>query len=281
MNRNGCPTTVGICSFTNNQFQIKIAGLATCNCIVQASTNLSKANWITLFTNAGPFTFTDTSTPYNKARFYRILYTPTSVVVGSITNNLRFPGQYYDAESGLNYNVMRDYDPTLGRYMQNDPIGFRGSIDLYSYVMNTPVNVLDPSGLDTYHINNNPWLGFIPGQDSTPTANPISHTFIAITQNGQVVLTYSWLNTDNGDGTQGAWAVNRPQDICAAKVAISNNKGAWRIGGEALDAAVEEAFAEMGSEEGGYRPVFNNCKEQAQNLINEANRILQSEGRSP
>lgn len=43
-----------------------------------------------------------------------------------ITMNLRFPGQYYDAETGHHYNTFRDYNPTLGRYQQRDPIGLLG-----------------------------------------------------------------------------------------------------------------------------------------------------------
>jgi RHS repeat-associated protein len=133
--------------FSNNQFQIQIGGLSTYNCIVQASTNLS--NWMAVSTNAGPFTFADASTPNNETRFYRILYTPTSVVVGGITNNLRFAGQYYDAESVLHYNIMRDYDPTLGKYIQSDPIGLHAGINPYVYATNNPVMFNDLLGLDS------------------------------------------------------------------------------------------------------------------------------------
>lgn len=53
------------------------------------------------------------------------LYLPfgdVDVNFGSTTNNLRFPGQYFLLESGLNYNWQRNYDPTIGRYTQPDPL---------------------------------------------------------------------------------------------------------------------------------------------------------------
>lgn len=61
--------------------------------------------------------------------------------------NLRFPGQYYDAESGLHQNWHRTYDPSLGRYISSDPIGLRGGLNTYGYALNDPVNSVDPFGL--------------------------------------------------------------------------------------------------------------------------------------
>lgn len=71
----------------------------------------------------------------------------TVVVQTTVTNNLRFPGQYYDGETDTHYNYFRDYEPGMGRYVQQDPIGFKGGINFYGYVLGGPLGEIDPLGL--------------------------------------------------------------------------------------------------------------------------------------
>ncbi len=72
-------------------------------------------------------------------------------------------------ENGLIYYRARHYDPTIGRFLQRDPIGFEGGLNMYAYVSNNPVNKIDPSGnVDIIYsagsltptIENSPLMGF-------------------------------------------------------------------------------------------------------------------------
>ncbi len=64
-----------------------------------------------------------------------------------ITMNLRYPGQYFDAETGTHYNYFRDYNPRVGRYSQSDPIGLSGGINHYGYAGGNGLRYRDPKGL--------------------------------------------------------------------------------------------------------------------------------------
>lgn len=58
----------------------------------------------------------------------------------------KLPGQYYDAETNLHYNMMRYYDASMGRYITSDPIGLVGGLNTYGYAEQNPIVKIDPTG---------------------------------------------------------------------------------------------------------------------------------------
>ena len=70
-----------------------------------------------------------------------------STNVAAVTFNLRYPGQYFDVESGLHYNLNRSYSATLGRYTQSYPFDLQGGWNRFGYVGGNPLSHIDPTGL--------------------------------------------------------------------------------------------------------------------------------------
>jgi RHS repeat-associated protein len=70
-----------------------------------------------------------------------------TTAVPAVTFNLRYPGQYFDAESGLHYNYHRSYSATTGRYTQSDPIGLDGGWNRFVYTDADSINFFDEDGL--------------------------------------------------------------------------------------------------------------------------------------
>ncbi|MYN08012.1 DUF6765 family protein [Pseudoduganella aquatica] len=84
------------------------------------------------------------TTPFGHAR---VVHAAAGAAGKAFEMNLRLPGQVYDAETGLNQNYYRDYDPQLGRYTTPDPMGIEGGMNPYLYVGGNPLSNVDPLGL--------------------------------------------------------------------------------------------------------------------------------------
>ncbi|MEO6292948.1 MAG: RHS repeat-associated core domain-containing protein, partial [Burkholderiaceae bacterium] len=92
----------------------------------------------------------------------------------SLKLNLRYPGQYFDEESNLNYNYNRSYMFGQGRYSQSDPIGLGGGWNTYTYAVANPFAYIDPTGLD---------IVVITGGRREAT-NPFGHSALGVTGAG-------------------------------------------------------------------------------------------------
>lgn len=178
-----------------------------------------------------------------------------------VSFNLRFPGQYYDGESGLHYNYYRTYDPSLGRYVTSDPIGLVGGLNTYLYANANSQRFVDPFGLDTYVINRD--LSAF-GDSARSLDNVVTHTFLVSTNpDGSVAHTYSWGNDANVQG----WNLDQPLDIKTAQEAL--DKGyAGRVAPSFLDSYYQKAFDLLNKEENEHSNFIlaNNCKDEAGKL---------------
>jgi len=117
----------------------------------------SSGTAVTYYIHTGHLDEPQVMTNAAKAKVWDAYVTPfgSAKVFTTATANtdLRLPGQWYQAEaagSGLNQNGYRDYDPTLGRYIEADPLGLGGGQNPYAYVDGRPYDFRDPTGLDTH-----------------------------------------------------------------------------------------------------------------------------------
>lgn len=92
--------------------------------------------------------------------------------VGAFVLPLRFPGQYFDAETGLHANRLRYYSPTLGRYLESDPVGLEGGVNTYAYAENQPTAMVDPNGTTAFAVARAYSTGYRIGEVISPYVSP-------------------------------------------------------------------------------------------------------------
>ncbi len=165
---------------------------------------------------------------------------------------------------GYNYDSMayyraRYYDPSIGRFISEDPIGFNGGINFYRYVYDNPVNFTDPHGLATYVTNRQ--LG---GDAAGPWWDPGTHTFTFSTNpDGTISATYSWGNAANTHG----WNLNQPEDMEAAREALVNGD-AMLVDPGSMDRYYRQAFNQLNKKENEHQNLLvgRNCKAETNKL---------------
>jgi RHS repeat-associated protein len=125
------------------------------------------------------------------------------------------PGQYHDRETNLYYNRHRYYDPKIGAYINQDPIGLRGGLNLSKYSSN-PLLQTDPLGLAATSVQSG----------NTITVN------IDINLNGQYAtpdLAAKWQGSINSAWNAGNWKYHNCNVVFNAQVGTGNSNAANQI----------------------------------------------------
>ena len=153
-------------------------------------------------------------------------YGTTATLSGAITQNLRFPGQNYDSETGFNYNIMRDYMPNIGRYLETDPTGLAGGLSTYVYADANPETGIDPWGL--FQFGARPLSGFsltLPG----PTGLNLDHEQGFYDSGGNVGYFDSGIGPDAPENLSNYTMFGPYYDDDIIRQAVNNlqNSGEW------------------------------------------------------
>ncbi|MBL8519543.1 MAG: choice-of-anchor D domain-containing protein [Betaproteobacteria bacterium] len=155
--------------------------------------------------------------------------------LGVMKFNHRFPGQYRDSETGLHQNWHRDYDPNAGRYVESDPKGLAGGLNLYGYCLNYPIDLTDKYGLDPFddpypHCGRNPSDALCRAGIRPPIANPSCRTSGTQCLDKCISTLNPWWTTPVGGavGVAGEVAGSATVKVCTRY--LGGLSAAWALG---------------------------------------------------
>jgi RHS repeat-associated protein len=168
---------------------------------------------------------------------------------------LRFPGQYYDAETGLFNNVHRDFDSSAGRYIQSDPIGLLGGISTYAYTGDSPLSHVDLLG-EAYFalrpLGRLPWLG------------PASNNALDAAMHDQVAHEQLFFEDGNTPANLGFFPDGVHSDMY---------DGTWhKLPREYNDCVMRKAVTQVTP--GDYKLFGNNCQTWSDKVREEYNQLI-------
>ena len=178
---------------------------------------------------------------------------------GPVGNRSLFTGREYDAESGRYHARARSYDPTLGRFLQRDPLGSLPDVNLYRYVGNNPATFVDPWGLLSVGGLGGPTILDHPISEPGPLGIPLPITEPGprllehpLSEPGSGVLDHPW-GTPAGEKDR-CGTVTPPQGsrlIETAEQAEEDAEGQGRSGTEGTSGSSEEGEGQQVETPGG------------------------------